>query len=123
MTITHAHESPAHAGAGPLSSLWAEITGKCQLSCVHCYAGSGPDGAHGTMTADQWETALTQAAELGARIVCFIGGCFRTRRVPCGSCLISPGLDGPGNFLAVASRRRIGRGLRLRVMVSAAGAG
>lgn len=122
MTITHAPASPA-ATSTPLRSLWAELTEKCQLSCLHCYAGSGPDGTHGTMTADQWETALTQAAELGARIVCFIGGCFRTRRVPCGSCLISPGLDGPGNFLAVASRRRIGRGLRLRVMVSAAGAG
>ncbi|PWK82464.1 hypothetical protein C8D88_11357 [Lentzea atacamensis] len=21
---------------------WLEITGKCQLSCTHCYADSGP---------------------------------------------------------------------------------
>ena len=81
MTITHAPASPA-ATSTPLRSLWAELTGKCQLSCLHCYAGSGPDGTHGTMTADQWEMALTQAAALGARMVCFIGGCFRTRRVP-----------------------------------------
>ena len=73
MTITHAPASPA-ATSTPLRSLWAELTGKCQLSCLHCYAGSGPDGTHGTMTADQWETALTQAAALGARMVCFIGG-------------------------------------------------
>ena len=32
MTITDAHASPAPALAGALSSLWAEITGKCQLS-------------------------------------------------------------------------------------------
>lgn len=74
MTITHAHANPAPVTDGPLYSLWAEITGKCQLSCVHCYAGSGPDGTHGTMTADQWETTLTEAAALGARLVCFIGG-------------------------------------------------
>jgi len=58
----------------PLRSLWAEITGMCQLSCSHCYAGSGPEGTHGTMTPQDWETALTQAAGLGTRHVCFIGG-------------------------------------------------
>jgi MoaA/NifB/PqqE/SkfB family radical SAM enzyme len=76
MTITHTHASPAraHATDAPLRGVWLELTGKCQLSCLHCYAGSGPDGTHGTMTADQWEMALTQAAGLGTRIVCFIGG-------------------------------------------------
>jgi len=58
----------------PLRSIWAEITGMCQLSCSHCYAGSGPEGTHGTMTPQDWETALTQAAALGTRHVCFIGG-------------------------------------------------
>jgi MoaA/NifB/PqqE/SkfB family radical SAM enzyme len=74
MTITHANPAPAPVADGPISSLWAEITGMCQLSCVHCYAGSGPGGTHGTMTAGQWETVLTDAAALGARMVCFIGG-------------------------------------------------
>jgi MoaA/NifB/PqqE/SkfB family radical SAM enzyme len=72
MTITHPHPGPATDT--PLRSLWLELTGKCQLSCMHCYAGSGPDGTHGTLTAGQWENALTQAAELGTRAVCFIGG-------------------------------------------------
>jgi MoaA/NifB/PqqE/SkfB family radical SAM enzyme len=58
----------------PLRAIWAEITGMCQLSCSHCYAGSGPEGTHGTMTPQDWETALTQAAGLGTRHVCFIGG-------------------------------------------------
>lgn len=64
----------APATDGPISALWAEITGNCQLSCLHCYAGSGPHGTHSTMTPETWETALTDAAALGTRMVCFIGG-------------------------------------------------
>jgi MoaA/NifB/PqqE/SkfB family radical SAM enzyme len=72
MTITHDHADTADTGA--LGMLWLEITGQCQLSCLHCYAGSGPDGTHGTMTADNWEHVIGQAAALGTRIVQFIGG-------------------------------------------------
>jgi MoaA/NifB/PqqE/SkfB family radical SAM enzyme len=74
MTITHDTPAPLTVTHGPLRALWAEITGKCQLDGVHCYAGSGPDGTHGTMTASQWKTVLTDAAALGTRMVCFIGG-------------------------------------------------
>ncbi len=74
MPATATGTAPAPATNGPLSALWAEITGKCQLYCVHCYAGSGPDGTHGTMTPEAWETALADAAALGARMTCFIGG-------------------------------------------------
>jgi len=54
--------------------LWLEITGKCQLSCSHCYAGSGPDGTHGTMTADDWKRVITDGARTGVTMVQFIGG-------------------------------------------------
>ena len=74
MTITHEISAAVAVADRPLSFLWAEVTGTCQLSCVHCYAGSGPDGTHGVMTADDWETVLTDAAALGAGDVCFIGG-------------------------------------------------
>jgi MoaA/NifB/PqqE/SkfB family radical SAM enzyme len=57
-----------------LSFLWLEITGKCQLECVHCYAESGPHGTPGTMTVDNWTSVLDQAAELGVPMVQFIGG-------------------------------------------------
>jgi MoaA/NifB/PqqE/SkfB family radical SAM enzyme len=57
-----------------LQRIWAELTGKCQLECVHCYAHSGPAGSHGTMTAADWMSLTDQAKALGAGIVQFIGG-------------------------------------------------
>lgn len=54
--------------------LLLEITGKCQLSCVHCYADSGPRGTHGTMTAADWEEVIADAADVGVPMVQFTGG-------------------------------------------------
>ncbi|ANZ34952.1 hypothetical protein BBK82_01555 [Lentzea guizhouensis] len=53
---------------------WLEITGKCQLSCTHCYAESGPRGGTGAMTARDWFRVISHVAELGAHRVQFIGG-------------------------------------------------
>lgn len=72
MTITQEHTGTEHAAA--LTSLWLEITGKCQLRCGSCYAGSGPDGTHGTMKPEDWERVLQEAAVLGASRVTVIGG-------------------------------------------------
>ena len=57
-----------------LRFVWLEITGKCQLECAHCYADSGPFGTSGVMTDDDWARVIDQAAELGTRVVQFIGG-------------------------------------------------
>lgn len=57
-----------------LRMLWLEITGKCQLTCVHCYADSGPDGSHGVMERNDWLEVIGQAADLGVGLVQFIGG-------------------------------------------------
>lgn len=57
-----------------LSFAWLEITGKCQLECGHCYADSGPNGSRGVMTDRDWESALDQLADLGTRMIQFIGG-------------------------------------------------
>ncbi|MCM2392152.1 radical SAM/SPASM domain-containing protein [Streptomyces albipurpureus] len=54
--------------------LWLDLTRKCQLNCVHCYNGSGPEGAHGTMTRDDWITVINEAAERGIDRVQLIGG-------------------------------------------------
>lgn len=57
-----------------VSFAWLEITGKCQLKCVQCYAKSGPDGTHGVMGLDDWESTIDQLAGLGTQMVQFIGG-------------------------------------------------
>ncbi len=57
-----------------LASIWLELTGKCQLSCTHCYAASGPDGTHGTMADEDWWRVIDEAAGMGVRLVQFIGG-------------------------------------------------
>jgi MoaA/NifB/PqqE/SkfB family radical SAM enzyme len=54
--------------------MWLEITGRCQLQCVHCYADSGPKGGHGTMTVADWERVMDEASAVGVRMVQFIGG-------------------------------------------------
>lgn len=60
--------------AAPVDLVWLEVTGKCQLTCVHCYADSTPRGHHGPMSHDDWLRVIEQASELGARKVQFIGG-------------------------------------------------
>jgi hypothetical protein len=36
----------------PLRMIWCELTGECQASCLHCYAGSGPGRGHGAFFRD-----------------------------------------------------------------------
>jgi MoaA/NifB/PqqE/SkfB family radical SAM enzyme len=57
-----------------LRFLWLEVTGRCQLTCTHCYADSSPTGSPGTMTTADWRRVITEAAELNVRTVQFIGG-------------------------------------------------
>jgi MoaA/NifB/PqqE/SkfB family radical SAM enzyme len=57
-----------------LGLLWLELTNRCQLRCVHCYAQSGPDGRRGEMTSADWRSVIDQAADAGFRRVTFIGG-------------------------------------------------
>lgn len=64
--------SPAY---GKLQFLWAELTPRCNLTCSHCYADSGPSmplSQH--MQPEDWIEILNQAADLGCRRVQFVGG-------------------------------------------------
>lgn len=54
--------------------LWLELTGRCQLSCLHCYADSSPRGEHGVLTHTDWIRVLDEAVAHGVRVVQFIGG-------------------------------------------------
>src|SRR5713226_5222663 len=66
--------APPAPTAPPVTMLWLEVTGRCQLGCLHCYASSGIDGTHGTLTTEQWRTVITDAAACGVRKVQFVGG-------------------------------------------------
>ncbi len=58
-----------------LDFLWLELTGKCNLSCAHCYAESSPAvPLVQTVTTDRWREILDEAASIGCRKVQFIGG-------------------------------------------------
>lgn len=57
-----------------LSFLWLEITRKCNLYCVHCYANSSPHLEHGQMSLNRWKEIMTEASQLGVRNIQFIGG-------------------------------------------------
>ncbi len=56
------------------SFMWLELTGACQLECVHCYAGSSPQGNHGTMGEADWLHVIDQGADNGLEKLQFIGG-------------------------------------------------
>jgi sulfatase maturation enzyme AslB (radical SAM superfamily) len=62
------------AADAPLSFMWLEITGRCNLRCVHCYADSGPQGAPDTLGTAGWIRLLDEASALGVGGVRFIGG-------------------------------------------------
>jgi MoaA/NifB/PqqE/SkfB family radical SAM enzyme len=64
----------AQAEADQLAFVSLEITGRCQLSCEHCYASSGPRGSEGSMTTCEWLHVIDQMATLGVKRVQLIGG-------------------------------------------------
>jgi MoaA/NifB/PqqE/SkfB family radical SAM enzyme len=71
----HATANSTETAVGGLSFLWLEITGKCNLTCTHCYADSSPQGdLYGDMSYADWVRVLDEAAEQGCRQVQFIGG-------------------------------------------------
>jgi MoaA/NifB/PqqE/SkfB family radical SAM enzyme len=58
-----------------LSLLWLEITQKCNLSCVHCYAESNPyKPLSAGMQLSDWYRLIEEAAKLKCQMIQFIGG-------------------------------------------------
>lgn len=58
-----------------LDFLWLEITPRCNLNCIHCYAESDMSRVlHGKLSLKDWFSLLEQATRLGCRKVQFIGG-------------------------------------------------
>jgi MoaA/NifB/PqqE/SkfB family radical SAM enzyme len=52
--------------------LWLEVTPKCNLCCVHCYAESSPSRQDPGVV--DWKKVIRDAKELGCNKVQFIGG-------------------------------------------------
>jgi MoaA/NifB/PqqE/SkfB family radical SAM enzyme len=58
-----------------LQHLWLEITEKCNLSCVHCYAESDPSKPMTRgMNIEDWICVLKEARRLNCENIQFIGG-------------------------------------------------
>jgi MoaA/NifB/PqqE/SkfB family radical SAM enzyme len=58
-----------------LSFLWLEITRRCNLTCVHCYADSGPHlPVTERMAFPDWCRVMGEARAAGCRRLQFIGG-------------------------------------------------
>ena len=58
-----------------LEFLWLELTNRCNLQCVHCYAESHPlSGDRDLLTTRDYESIMSQAYALGCRNIQFIGG-------------------------------------------------
>jgi MoaA/NifB/PqqE/SkfB family radical SAM enzyme len=72
--MTATANEPAPAPAEPYRRLWAELTNKCQLECVMCYADSGPDRDHGAMSPHDWTGLVGQAAAAKINMIQFMGG-------------------------------------------------
>ncbi|MFF9568317.1 radical SAM protein [Streptomyces sp. NPDC014685] len=67
-------DSPVREPLAGIRALELEITGKCQLTCMHCLSESGPQAVHGAMASADWRTVIMDAATLGIRTVQLIGG-------------------------------------------------
>jgi len=58
-----------------LQHLWLEITEKCNLSCVHCYADSNPNKPlTRSMDIEKWLDVMNEARALQCESIQFIGG-------------------------------------------------
>lgn len=58
-----------------LDFVWLELTNRCNLQCVHCYAESGPTtGITDLLTETDYLNLIEQVYDLGCRKIQFIGG-------------------------------------------------
>lgn len=74
-SLAHIKQTKSNVEQPQLHHLWLELTRKCNLQCVHCYANSGPNLpiSDGLETKD-WMMLLESAREQGCSSVQFIGG-------------------------------------------------
>ncbi|MFE0131059.1 radical SAM/SPASM domain-containing protein [Streptomyces sp. NPDC059037] len=74
MTASVVEKSSLPAQRKGAGFLWLDLTRKCQLECLHCLNGSGPDGHHGEMAREDWLRVIDEGAASGVRAVQLFGG-------------------------------------------------
>ena len=57
-----------------LDFLWIEVTSRCNLHCVHCYAEASEKMQLDGLSSNEIKKVISQAAELGCRRLQFTGG-------------------------------------------------
>src|SRR5215470_4920803 len=63
------------SSTGSVTFLWLELTNRCNLQCVHCYAESGPEAGEGDLLSSaDYLGILSTLREAGCERVQFIGG-------------------------------------------------
>jgi MoaA/NifB/PqqE/SkfB family radical SAM enzyme len=67
--------SPVEFTKTSLDFVWLELTNRCNLECIHCYAESGPTtGEKDRLSEDDYLGLINQLHDLGCRRIQFIGG-------------------------------------------------
>lgn len=64
-------ESPPEAG---LEFIWLELTTRCNLKCLHCYADGGHAGQTAELDIKSWKKIIREGFKLDCRKLQFIGG-------------------------------------------------
>jgi radical SAM protein with 4Fe4S-binding SPASM domain len=54
--------------------VWLEVTGRCNLTCTHCYSDSSPFSGHATVGLKRWMSLIGEIHAEGVTTVQFIGG-------------------------------------------------
>jgi MoaA/NifB/PqqE/SkfB family radical SAM enzyme len=58
-----------------LRELTLEVTRRCYLNCVHCYANAGPkEDSGGTISLEKWKSLMKEGRDLGATNLQISGG-------------------------------------------------
>ena len=54
--------------------VWLELTGACNMRCVHCYEGQQHKVSSNELSVDDWKKVLDDLANVGCPSIIFIGG-------------------------------------------------
>lgn len=58
-----------------LGTIWLELTQKCNLRCLHCYAEAGPEiSSKDSIPLERWREIIQEASEMGFSGIQFTGG-------------------------------------------------